>query len=57
MHIAKSFTNLFYIVVISKGLATYRFLYVMRHNDPNKMTLPPPAFCVIPRFLAKSIVF
>ena len=52
MYIAKSFTNLFYIVVISKGWVTYRFSYVIRHNDPNKKTPPlPSAFCVIPRIL------
>ena len=37
-----------------------RFLYALRHNDANKMTLPPrptPTACVISRFSIKYIVF
>ena len=36
----------------------YRFLYALRHNNANNMTIPPPPVtCCISRFSPKSIVF
>ena len=40
-----------------KGWVTNLFSYALRHNDGNKMTPPPPAVCIIPRFSTKLIVF
>ena len=41
-----------------KGRVTYRFLYLLRHNDADKMTpRPHVAIRIIPRISAKSIVF
>ena len=44
--------------VKSKGWITYWFSYVLHHNDAKNITSsPPPAICVILRFLTKLIVF